>query len=56
MGLGWLLILIFIIVLFYFVRGNKKDELSARDLLDKRYANGEISEQEYKTIKENIAK
>lgn len=56
MGLGWFLILLFILVLVYFVNTNKKDGQSARDILDKRYANGEIDEKEYKTRKENLEK
>ena len=42
--------------LVYIVNGNKKDGQSAIDILDKRYANGEINEQEYKTKKENLEK
>lgn len=54
MGLGWLIPLLFIIALIYFINGNKKEELSAKDILDKRYANGEIDEQEYKTKSEAL--
>lgn len=56
MGLGWLILLLFIAVLVYIMNGNKKDGQSAIDILDKRYANGEIDEQEYKTKKENLEK
>ena len=48
MGVGWLIPILLIVALIYFVMGNKKEEPSARDILDKRYANGEIDEDEYK--------
>lgn len=54
MGFGWLIPLLFIGALIYFINGNKKEDLSARDILDKRYANGEISEKEYKAKKNAI--
>ncbi|MBU1641899.1 SHOCT domain-containing protein [bacterium] len=48
MGLGWLIPLLLIVVLVYFfMNSNKKEGLSAKEILDKRYANGEIDEQEY---------
>ncbi|MCK4875161.1 MAG: SHOCT domain-containing protein [Sulfurimonas sp.] len=56
MGLGWLIILLLIVLFVYFINGNKKEELSASDILDKRYANGEIDEKEYKTKKKNLEK
>lgn len=54
MGFGWLIPLFFIGVLIYFINGNKKDEPSARDILDKKYASGEIDEEEYKKKKEEL--
>ena len=55
MGFGWLILLLFVVVLVYFISGNnKRNGPSARDILDKRYANGEIDEQEYKTKKANL--
>jgi len=49
MGLGWIITLLLIVVLVYlFIKSNKKEGLSAKELLDRRYANGEIDEQEYK--------
>jgi len=54
MGFGWLIPLLFIGVLIYFINTNKKDELSAKDILDKRYASGEIDEEEYKRKKETL--
>jgi len=44
----WLVPLLLIVAFIYFISGNKKEELSAKDILDKRYANGEIDEDEYK--------
>jgi len=56
MGFGWIIPLIFIFGLFYFLRSNneKNNEESASKILDKKYANGEISEEEYKRKKANL--
>ena len=56
MGFGWIIPLIFIFGLFYFLRSNnaRYDEESASEILDKKYANGEISEEEYKRKKANL--
>ena len=54
MGFGLFIPLVFIGVLIYFINGNKKEDVSAKDILDKRYANGDISEEEYKTKKEAL--
>lgn len=56
MGFGWLWLLLIVVVLFYIInnKGNKNEEHSARDILDKRYANGEIDDEEYKRMKENL--
>ncbi len=54
MGLGWLIPLLLIGVLLYYInssKSNKNEGLSAKELLDKRYAKGEIDEQEYKRRK-----
>ncbi len=47
MGFGWLVPLLIISVIFYLFQERKKDSLSAQDILDKRYANSEISKEEY---------
>ena len=47
MGLSWLIFLFLIGVIIYFVRDDKKKESSAKEILDKRYTNGEISTKEY---------
>jgi putative membrane protein len=56
MGFGWLVPLLFIMALFYFLNDNRRtyNEESARDILDKRFANGEIDEEEYKRKKEQL--
>ena len=56
MGFGWIIPLLFIIALFYFFNDNRKNnnEESALDILDKKYANGEINEEEYKQKKEQL--
>lgn len=54
MGAGWLVPVVLIILVVYFISTNKKDEPSAMDILDKRYASGEIDEEEYKRKKEQL--
>lgn len=56
MGIGWLIPLLFIVILVSFIKDNKKEGESARDILDKRYARGEIDEKEYKTKKADLEK
>jgi len=53
MGFGWIIPLLFIFALFYFINHNK-DKESAEDILNRKYANGEIDEEEYKQKKENL--
>ena len=49
MILGWLIPILVIVGLLYFFQGKtKKTKSEAQELLDKRYANGGISEEEYK--------
>lgn len=49
MILGWLIPILIIGSLFYLFQGKtKKTKNEAQELLDKRYANGGISEEEYK--------
>ena len=56
----WLIPILLVIIIFYVLNENNKgknEETSAQDLLDKRYAKGEIDEEEYekksKHLKEN---
>jgi len=61
MGFGmWLIPILFVLIVIYFLKENNKDKgktSSAQDILDKRYANGEIDTQEYEeksdALKEN---
>jgi putative membrane protein len=53
MGLIWLVILLIIVALIY-IMDSKEETDSAKDILDKRYANGEINEEEYKIIKDSL--
>lgn len=51
MGFGmWFTLILFGVIVFYILKEtNKKEDrhFSAQDILDKRYANGEIDTQEY---------
>jgi len=51
MGFGmWFTLILFILIIVYFLKENTKSEeknSSAQDLLDRRYANGEIDTEEY---------
>ena len=50
----WTVPLLLIVALVYFINSNKKETLSAKEILDKRYANGEIDEQEYKRMRDAL--
>ncbi|NOX16205.1 MAG: SHOCT domain-containing protein [Epsilonproteobacteria bacterium] len=55
MGLMWLIPILFIIALVYFLRDKDEEEwLSVNDILNIRFANGEIDEEEYKRKKKII--
>jgi len=54
MGLSWLVPLFLIFGLFYMINNTREKEESAEDILDKKYANGEINEEEYKQRKANL--
>jgi len=51
MGFGWIVPIFIIFIIIYFINSLLKNDLSAKDILDKKYANGEISEQEYQVKK-----
>lgn len=57
-GMGfsiWCIMIVVGFILFYFLKGHTKGYSSAQDILDKRYANGEINTKEYEE-KSNILK
>ena len=54
MVIVWTVPLLLIVALVYFINSNKKETLSAKEILDKRYANGEIDEQEYKRMRDAL--
>ena len=55
-GVGMIFLWIFIFVLIiYFVSNNQKNEQSALDIIKKRFAKGEITEEEFQKLK-NIIK
>ncbi len=53
MGFGWIIPVLFIFAIFYFINNNSNsNKETPLDILDKKYANGEINEEEYKRKKE----
>ena len=61
MGFGmWFILIVFILVVFYVLKESTRSQeknTSAQDILDRRYANGEIDTDEYeersKALKKN---
>lgn len=54
---GWLIPIILLIILFYlFNEKQKKDTSSAQDILDERYAKGEIDKEEYEERSNTLKK
>ncbi|MDD3592477.1 MAG: SHOCT domain-containing protein [Sulfurovum sp.] len=59
MGMGgwWLIAIILLIILFYFIKERQRsDTPSAQEILDRRYANGEIDQEEYEERSKNLKK
>ncbi|MDH4944174.1 SHOCT domain-containing protein [Sulfurimonas sp. C5] len=55
MGFGWLIFLLIIVAVIYFMRNDKiESKPSAKDILDQRYAAGEIDTEEYLERKKHI--
>ena len=54
MGFGWIIAIFLIVIFIYFINNLLKNDSSAKDILDKRYANGEIDEKEYRAKKEAL--
>ncbi len=60
MGFGWLMPLLIIGIIFYLIKGKetaKSSKSNAQEILDKRFASGGISKEEYeeksRLLKEN---
>jgi len=51
--MGFLIAVVFIIVIYRLLKG-APPESSAKQILDERFAKGEISEEEYLSKKENL--
>lgn len=47
MGFSWLILLGIVIVAVYFFKDERHRSMSAKEILDKRYAKGEIDSDEY---------
>ena len=56
MGLSWIVPFIVAYFAFSIFYAQKNKEESARDILDRRYANGEIDDEEYKTKRDALGK
>lgn len=57
MGFGWIVSLILVGVVIYLYNqkeSSAKSEKSAQDILDERYAKGEIDQEEYNEKSENL--
>lgn len=58
MGLGWIIPLIVIGAIIYFFVNQKNSDngtsKSAQDILDERYAKGEINEEEYQEKRDTL--
>lgn len=52
----WTLPLLLIVAVVYFINNNKKETLSAKEILDMRFAKGEIDEEEYKRKRDALEK
>ncbi len=47
MGFGWFIPLLVLAAIYYLLQGKKETTFTAQDILDKRYASGGISKEEY---------
>ena len=60
MGFGmWFTLILFLLIVFYLLKEstkNKEKHSSAQDILDRRYANGEIDTEEYEEKSKTLNK
>jgi putative membrane protein len=60
MGFGmWFIPILLVLIVIYFLKENSKgqgDNPSAQDILDRRYANGEIDTEEYQRMSDALKK
>ncbi|WP_373073434.1 SHOCT domain-containing protein [Sulfurimonas sp.] len=55
MGFGWIGLLVIVFFIIYIMKNdNNSSELSAKEKLDKRYADGKIDTKEYLERKKNL--
>ena len=56
MGFGWIVPLLLVGLVFYFLNIKREDQPSAKEILDKRYASGEIDKKEYEEKSQELKK
>ena len=56
MGFGWFFLLLTIVAIVYLLQDKKTAKSDAQDILDKRYASGSISKEEYEEKSEQLRK
>lgn len=54
MGFGWIFLILIILAIVYLLKGKNSSKKSARDILDERYAKGQIDLEEYNEKKKNL--
>ncbi|WP_294963300.1 hypothetical protein [Sulfurimonas sp.] len=54
MGLICLVLILFVLALLYYSDMDTDNDISAKEMLDNRFARGEINSQEYKVIRDSL--
>lgn len=56
MGFGWVFLLLTVSAIIYLLQDKKTTKSDAQDILDKRYASGGISKEEYEEKSKDLSK